>query len=93
MYKVLIWIALVALGILAVKTQFLTSSTFGPFKEGCMQAEGTTEARCDCLAKYVHKHFSDNEVKLIMGGKISDPDFRFKVDEVVRTGSNACAAE
>jgi hypothetical protein len=93
MYKVLIWISFVSIGILAVKTQFLTSSTFGPFKEGCMQGESATEERCDCLARYVHKHFSDNEVKLIMGGEISDPDFRFKVDEVVRTGSNACAAE
>ncbi len=93
MYKVLIWISFVALGILAVKTQFLASSTFGPFKEGCMQGEGATEARCDCLAKYVHKHFSDNEVKLIMANQVNDPDFKFKVEEVVRAGSKSCAAE
>ncbi|MDO6514894.1 MULTISPECIES: hypothetical protein [unclassified Neptuniibacter] len=93
MYKVLIWIAFVALGILAVKTQFLTSDTFEPFKEGCMQGEGATEERCDCLAKYVHKHFSDNEVKLIMSNQLSDPDFKLKVEEVVNSGSIACAAE
>ena len=93
MYKVLIWISFVALSILVVKTQFLTSSTFGPFKEGCMQGEGATEERCDCLAKYVHKHFSDNEVKLIMSNEVSDPDFKFKVEEVVRAGSMSCAVE
>ena len=58
-----------------------------------MQGEGATEARCECLAKYVHKHFSDNEVKLIMGGQVSDPDFKQKVQEVVRSGSQSCAAE
>jgi hypothetical protein len=93
MYKVLIWISFVALSILVVKTQFLTSSTFGPFKEGCMRGEGATEERCDCLAKYVHKHFSDNEVKLIMSNEVSDPDFKFKVEEVVRAGSKSCAVE
>ncbi len=93
MYKVLIWISFVALAILAVKTQFLNSSTFTPFKEVCMQSEGATEARCDCLAKYVHKHFSDNEVKLIMSNQIQDPDFKFKVEEVVRAGSRSCEAE
>lgn len=93
MYKVLIWIAFVALAILTVKTQFLSSSTFTPFKEGCMKAEGATEDRCDCLAKYVHKHFSDNEVKLIMSNQATDPDFKYKVEEVVRLGSQQCAAE
>lgn len=93
MYKVLLWISFVAISILVVKTQFLASSTFGPFKEGCMQGEGSTEARCDCLARYVHKHFSDLEVKLIMSNEISDPDFKFKVEEVVKAGSQSCAAE
>ncbi|EAR61148.1 hypothetical protein [Neptuniibacter caesariensis] len=91
MYKVLLWISFVAIAILAVKTQFLTSSTFGPFKEGCMQGEGATEERCDCLAKYVHKHFSDNEVKLIMANQVNDPDFKYKVEEVVRAGSLSCS--
>ena len=93
MYKVLIWISFVAIAILAVKTQFLTSSTFGPFKEGCMQGESATEERCDCLARYVHKHFGDNEVKLIRSNKVDDPDFKFKVEEVVYAGSKSCAAE
>ncbi|MGH1460527.1 MAG: hypothetical protein ACRBB6_00665 [Neptuniibacter sp.] len=90
MYKVLIWIAFVSIGILAVKTQFLTSSTYGPFKEGCMQGEGVSEELCDCLATYVHKHFSDNEVKLIMGNQITDPAFQAKVTEVVSLGSQSC---
>ncbi|MCP4596448.1 hypothetical protein [Neptuniibacter sp.] len=93
MYKVLIWIAVVSLGVLMVKTQFLTSSTFGPFKEDCMQLPGATEARCDCLAKYVHKHFSDNEVKLIRANQVNDPDFKFKVEEVLARGNQSCAAE
>jgi len=93
MYKVLLWIAFVALAILAVKTQFLTSKTFEPFKQGCMQGEGATEERCDCLARYVHKHFSDNEVKLIMTHQVTDPDFKFKVEEVLRAGSQSCLAQ
>jgi hypothetical protein len=93
MYKVLIWIAFVSLSVLVVKTQFLTSSTYGPFKEGCMKGEGSTEERCECLAKYVHKHFSDNEVKLIMSNQVTDPAFQSKVQEVVRLGSQSCAAE
>lgn len=93
MYKVLIWIALVSIGILAVKTQFLTSSTYGPFKEGCMKGNDVTEERCECLARYVHKHFSDNEVKLIMSNQIKDPAFNAKVEDVIRLGSQSCAAE
>ncbi|MGB0205458.1 MAG: hypothetical protein ACPF9K_10480 [Neptuniibacter sp.] len=93
MYKVLIWISVVSLGVLAVKTQFLTSSTFEPFKEGCMKGNNVSEERCHCLAKYVHKHFSDNEVKLIMSNRATDPAFRAKVEEVVHLGSQACAAE
>lgn len=93
MYKVLLIIALVSLSVLAIKTQFLTSSTFGPFKEGCMQTEGATEERCDCLSRYVHKHFSDNEVKLIMNNQLNDPAFQSKVSEVVRRGSESCTAE
>lgn len=92
MYKVLIWIAVVALGVLAVKTQFLTSSTFVPFKEGCMKGTDATEERCDCLSRYVHKHFSDNEVKLIMSSNIEDSDFKRKVEEVVQAGSQHCVA-
>lgn len=92
MYKVLLWIAFVSIAILVVKTQFLTSSTYGPFKEGCMQGEGATEERCACFAKYVHKHFSDNEVKLIMANQVTDPAFKAKVEEVVRAGSLSCAA-
>lgn len=93
MYKVLIWIAFVSLSILVVKTQFLTSSTYGPFQEGCMKGEGATEERCECLAKYVHKHFSDNEVKLIMSNQVTDPAFQSKVQEVVRLGSLSCTEE
>ena len=93
MYKVLLWIAFVSIAILAVKTQFLTSSTFGPFKEGCMKGEGATEERCDCLARYVHKHFSDNEVKLIMSNQSTDPAFNNKVREVISLGSQSCTAE
>ena len=57
-----------------------------------MQGTDATEERCDCLARYVHKHFSDNEVKLIMASKLDNPDFRFKVEEVVRAGSKSCSA-
>ena len=93
MYKVLIWISVVALAILMVKTQFLASSTFGPFKEDCMKLAGATEERCDCFAKYVHKHFSDNEVKLIRANQLNNPDFKYKVEEVLARANQSCAAE
>ncbi|MFW1678058.1 hypothetical protein ACFVYJ_09775 [Pontibacter sp. JAM-7] len=93
MYKALIWIATVALGVLVIKTQFLTSTTFTPFKQSCMQIEGATESRCDCLSRYVHKHFSDNEVKLIMANQVQDPIFQEKVNEVISNGFQSCAAE
>ncbi len=93
MYKVLIWIAIVALGVLVIKTQFLTSSTFTPFKQSCLQIEGATEARCDCLSRYVHKHFSDNDVKLIMADQVREPAFKAKVNEVISLGFQSCAAE
>lgn len=93
MYKVLIWISFVALAILVVKTQYLASDTFVPFKEDCMKLEGATDDRCDCLSRYVHKHFSDLEVKLIREDKLNDPAFKYKVEEVLRLGSQSCAAE
>lgn len=89
MYKILLWIGAVSLAVFLVKTQLWTSKTYGPFVEGCMQGENSTEERCECLGKYVHKHFSDNEVKVIMAQRLEGA-FGEKVKEVVAAGSLAC---
>lgn len=90
MGKVFLWIAAVLLVVFTVKTQYLTSKTWEPFKQGCMAGGTATEEQCSCLSNYVHKHFSDNEVKQIMQGSITDPAMRQKVEGIVRVGSREC---
>ncbi|WP_228050730.1 hypothetical protein [Pontibacterium sinense] len=77
------------MAIFLAKTQLWTSDTYGPFVEGCMKGDNVTEERCECLGKYVHKHFSDNEVKAIMAQQLEGA-FGEKVREVVAAGSQAC---
>jgi len=90
MSKVFLWIGVVALAVFVMKSQFLNSKTWEPFKQGCMAGGTATEAQCGCLSDYVHKHFTDNEVKMIMREQLGDSVFAAKVDEVVRNGSQAC---
>jgi len=90
MGKVFLWIAAVMLAIFTMKTQFLTSKTWTPFKEGCMAGGTATEEQCSCLSDYVHKQFSDREVEQIMAGTISDPAMRSKVEGIIRVGSREC---
>jgi len=92
MGKVFLWIAAVLLVVFTVKTQYLTSKTWEPFKQGCMAGGTATEEQCSCLSNYVHKHFSDNEVERIMQVTISDPVMRQKVEGIVRVGSRECKA-
>lgn len=89
MGKIFLWIGAVSLAIYLVKTELWTSKTYGPFVEACVQGENSTQERCECLGKYVHKHFSDNEVHLIMADKLEGA-FGEKVREVVAAGSQAC---
>ncbi|BBB27841.1 hypothetical protein [Amphritea japonica] len=92
MGKVFLWIAAVLLVVFTVKTQYLTSTTWTPFKEGCMAGGTATEAQCSCLSDYVHKNFSDKDVERIMQGTITDPAVQRKVEETVRVGARACKA-
>lgn len=92
MAKIFLWIGAVSFAVFIVKTQLLTSKTYEPFVEGCMVGENSSQERCECLGKYVHKHFSDNEVRLIMAEKMEGA-FAEKVREVVAAGSQACLAE
>ena len=78
-----------ALAVYIVKTELITSETYEPFVQGCMQGEGATEERCECLGQYLHKHFSDNEMKVIMAQK-ADGAFAQKVEEVVMAGAQSC---
>lgn len=93
MSKILLWIGVVALAVFVMKAQFLNSKTWQPFKDGCMAGGTATEAQCGCLADYVHKHFSDNEVKMIMRQQMGDSVFAAKVEDVVRRGSQSCKEE
>ncbi|WP_417227043.1 hypothetical protein [Amphritea sp.] len=90
MGKVFLWIAAVLLVVFTVKTQYLTSTTWEPFKQGCMAGGTATEAQCSCLSDYVHKHFSDNEVERIMQGTMTDPAMKLKVEGIVRVGTRQC---
>ncbi len=92
MGKVFLWIAAVLLAVYTVKTQYLTSTTWTPFKEGCMAGGTATEQQCSCLSDYVHKHFSDREVEQIMRGTLTDPAMISKVEGIVRVGSRECKA-
>lgn len=92
MSKVFLWIGIVALSVFILKSQFLNSKTWEPFKQGCMAGGTATEEQCSCLTDYVHKHFSDNEVGMIMREQLGDSVFASKVKEVVRAGSESCAA-
>ncbi len=92
MGKVFLWIAAVLLVVFTVKTQYLTSKTWEPFKQGCMAGGTATEEQCSCLSDYVHKHFSDNEVEQIMKGTMTDPAMQSKVEGIVRVGARECKA-
>ncbi|MGB0732634.1 MAG: hypothetical protein ACPGPF_02675 [Pontibacterium sp.] len=89
MAKIFLWIAAVALAVYIVKSELITSKTYGPFVEACQKGEGATQERCECLGRYMHKHFSDNEMKVIMAQK-ADGAFAQKVEEVVAAGAQSC---
>ena len=90
MGKIFLWISAVLLVVYTMKTQYLTSTTWQPFKDACMTSEGATDAQCSCLADYVHKHFSDREVQQIMNQTVADPAMQQKIEGVVRVGSKQC---
>lgn len=89
MSKALIWISVVLLAIYVVRTQYLTSKTWEPFRDGCV-AGGGTEAQCNCLSDYVHKRFSDEEVARMMRMEQSDSTFNTRVEQTVMAGTLAC---
>ncbi len=90
MGKVFLWISAVLLVVYTMKTQYLTSTTWQPFKDGCMASKEATDAQCSCLADYVHKHFSDLEVQQIMNQTVADPAMQQKIESIVRVGSRQC---
>lgn len=91
MAKVFLWMGAVLLAIYLVKSQFLNSKTWTPFRDGCVVAGSGSEEQCNCLANYVHERFSDQEVKRIMETEITDPVFADKVDRAVMAGTLACS--
>lgn len=90
MGKTLLWIAAVMFAIYLVKTQYLNSSTWTPFRDGCLASGTASEAQCNCLADYVHERFSDEEVQRIMDQQITDPVFADRVQRTVLAGTLAC---
>jgi hypothetical protein len=90
MGKVLLWIAAVMFAIYLVKTQYLSSSTWTPFRDGCLAGGSATQAQCDCLADYVHERFTDEEVQRIMDNQVTDPVFAEKVNQTVIAGTLSC---
>ncbi|KEA63489.1 hypothetical protein ADIMK_2268 [Marinobacterium lacunae] len=90
MGKVFLWMGVVLLAIYLVKSQYLSSKTWGPFRDGCLASGGATEEQCSCLSDYVHERFSDQEVQRIMDTRITDPVFAEKVNKTVVAGTLAC---
>ncbi|GGC09489.1 hypothetical protein GCM10011352_39860 [Marinobacterium zhoushanense] len=90
MGKVFLWMGAVLLAIYLVKSQFLTSKTWTPFRDGCVASGNASEAQCSCLSDYVHERFSDQEVQRIMDTQITDPVFADKVNRTVMAGTLAC---
>lgn len=90
MGKTLLWIGAVMFAIYLVKTQYLNSSTWTPFRDGCLAAGSASEAQCNCLTDYVHQRFSDKEVQRIMEQQVDDPVFAEKVRQTVMAGTLAC---
>ncbi len=90
MGKVFLWMAVVLFGIYLVKTQYLGSKTWEPFRDGCLAAGGASEAQCSCLADYIHERFSDQEVQRIMNNQVTDPVFTQRVNTAVQAGTLAC---
>ena len=89
MSKVLLWMSAVLFAIYIVKTQYLNSKTWEPFKDGCV-AGGYTEEQCSCLSDYVHERLSDNEVQSIMDGRIDNTEFANRVNGIRVAGNLAC---
>jgi len=89
MSKVLVWISIVMLSVYIVKTQYLTSKTWEPFRDGCVKSGGT-ESQCNCFADYIHKRFSDLEVEKIMRTELNDTSFNQRVEQAVAAGTLAC---
>lgn len=90
MSKALLWMAAVMFAIYLVKTQYLNSTTWEPFRDGCLAGGSASEAQCNCLADYVHERFSDEEVQRIMNNQVSDPLFSERVNRTVMAGTLAC---
>lgn len=91
MAKIFLWIAAVMLAIFVVRTQYLTSKTYQPFVDGCLAGGKASEAQCECLADYLHKRYSDNEMQAIMDNQLGEALSQAQVEEDIRLGSRRCA--
>ncbi len=89
MSKVLLWMGGVLFAIYIVKTEFLNSKTWEPFKNGCV-AGGYSEQQCSCLSDYVHERLSDNEVEAILNQQIRDEGLAAKINTIRIAGNLAC---
>ncbi|WP_028470573.1 hypothetical protein [Neptunomonas japonica] len=91
MAKVLLWISAVLLAVFVIKTQYLTSKTYEPFIAGCVASGNASQEQCECLSDYVHKRYSDLEVRAIMDNRLGDELSQTKVEQDIRQGSQVCA--
>jgi hypothetical protein len=90
MGKILLWISGVLLAVYVVKSQFLSSSTYQPFITGCLASGSASEEQCTCLSSYLHKLYSDNEMKMIMAEQYPSASFKAKFESDLSRGSQAC---
>ncbi|BBB31415.1 hypothetical protein [Neptunomonas japonica] len=91
MAKILLWISAVLLAVFVIKTQYLTSKTYEPFVAGCVSSGNASQEQCECLSDYVHKRYSDLEVRAIMDNRLGDELSQTKVEQDIRQGSQVCA--
>lgn len=90
MAKILVWIAVVMLGIYVVKTRYLTSTTHQPFIDGCLASGSASPEQCRCLADYLHRIYSDKEMQAIMAGNYNTSLPKEQVEQRIFQGSRAC---
>ncbi len=79
------------LAVFVIKTQYLTSKTYEPFVAGCVASGNASQEQCECLSDYVHKRYSDLEVRAIMDNRLGDELSQTKVEQDIRQGSKVCA--
>jgi len=90
MAKILLYVGLAALLVFVINREFFTPETWEPFVQACLKGPQASQARCECLADFVHDQLNTREIKAVMEGRDGGQSFQERVGEVIRQGSLRC---